>query len=187
MSTSLNELKAVPSQALEALEADNWTIEELSTASVKELTGYSGIGKATGQKIIVEAQSILDKWMLTETESLDRQAQLEVMPADAIIRELIDDGLTLQVIALSPVKVLEGHRGISRELAAKVISRAMEMVNERGLLESKGIVINDAPYKKTFAGFPEEWLSGAVEPPPMSVRVKRVFDQAKAEYEAGHG
>lgn len=184
---TLDEMKSIPDPARAALEADDWTVEKLSTAAIRELTGYSGIGKATAQKIIVEAQNILNKWMLTETEALDRQAQLAVMPLEMIIQELIDDGLTLQVIALSPVRNLEGHKGINRELAARLISRAMEMVNEKGLLESRGVVQNDAPYKKTSAAFPEEWLSGVVEPPPMSVRVRRSFEQAKADYEAENG
>lgn len=181
------ELKTITSQTVQILEADEWTIEKLSTASTKELTGYSGIGRTTAQKIIDEAQEILNDQMLSESEILDHKTSLATLPVDEVIQALVAEGLTIQVLALSPVRSLDGHRGIDRALAAQVISRAQGMVNEQGLLESKGIIISNVPEKPSSPAFPEEWLSGAEIPPPMSVRVKRTFDKAKAIYEAENG
>lgn len=190
---NLDELKSVTTPVAKVLGGNGWTVEKLSTASVKDLTGYPGIGKVTAQRIIAEAQEAFNQERLAESKTLDYQARWSVLSVESIVNELINDGLSLEVLALSPVRNLEGHKGIDRALATKIISHCQGEINKRKLYESQVLArggtlaryIGQAPNRS--AAFPEEWLSGAINPPPMSVRVKRAFDQAKAEYEAENG
>lgn len=107
---------------------------------------------------------------------------LEGIPS-AIVERLEADRWTIQDLALATIAQLSGYDGVGAKTAAKIISLAQTQVNEQGLYESAQQKRSSPVYLQgSTAAFPEEWLSGEVEPPPMSVRVKRAFEGAVIDY-----
>lgn len=115
-----------------------------------------------------------------------------------MIEALGRDGWTVDLLALASVRALTSYKGIGDATAAKIISQAQDRVNEHGLYESKqqqdeairlarGSGLSTPVYPETSPAFPVEWLSGAVEPPPMGVRIRRNFEAAKLAWEVKHG
>jgi len=92
--------------------------------------------------------------------------------------------------------------GLTEREAVKAIGAAGRLVNEAKKLEAyRADVLSiippsppNAPSRPsppppvygpaTSAAFPEDWLSGQTAPPPMSLRVQRIFDQAVRDYQA---
>ena len=92
----------------------------------------------------------------------------------------------LQDIALSSSTALAKIKDIDGGLALTLISVAQDMLNQEKLYESRTTYIGGgaANVPAASAAFPTEWLSGAIGPPPMGVRVKRNFDRAQEAYKA---
>lgn len=57
---SLEKLKTLTDDTRELLEADDWTIERLAHARKSDLTPYKGIGDVTAERIIDEAELVLE-------------------------------------------------------------------------------------------------------------------------------
>lgn len=180
---SLEQIKSLTEKNRKLLESDDWTVESLATASVKDLTVYAGIGKATATRIISEAAAIVNASGIEESERLERDHYYQRTPPWKIIEDWEEEGMQLVDIALASAISLAAVKGISTELALRLISEAQGMVNKQNL--NKSMVLPPmAQQPATSSAFPVEWLSGAVEPPPMGIRIKRNFDRAKEEYEA---
>lgn len=176
----LNKLKSITKNVAGLLEADNWTVDQLSTSSITALTQYEGIGKKTAEKIIAESAKILNERGLEESEILAWENFLRKASPASITKKLIEDdeNVTIESLALSTIGDLAQY-SIDEGLAAKIISYAQDEVNRQGLYDS-GVV--SAATKSSNPAFPDEWLSGEVPPPPMGVRVKRAFDAAVKDY-----
>lgn len=177
---SLNDMKSLTEMQRRLLEDDDWTVEKLARAEVKELTKVKGIGTATAPKIISEALGIIN------ISSLDspKGSQYQNVPPRKVVLDWEEQGMNVLEIALASAGALVATKGVSQDLAIEVISAAQSIVNERNLYQGRqtaAIVMSSNPHAVSPA-FPEEWLSGKVEPPQMSVRIKANFDQAKAAY-----
>jgi hypothetical protein len=92
-----------------------------------------------------------------------------------------DDSLPIEAVALSSAQALAALKGIGESLALRLISKAQDLVNERGLYQSR-IVTPGGPTRQINSAFDERWLSGEIEPPSMSIRVRRNFEKAQREY-----
>lgn len=57
----LTENKHVPKALVVTLEAAGWTISKLSTAGLKQLTRYPGIGAVTAKRIIEESREMMNE------------------------------------------------------------------------------------------------------------------------------
>lgn len=187
----LNDFRTITSQVAKLLEADKWTVDKLATATVKDLTGYTGIGKVTAEKIIAEAGEYVNQAGLSEAERLERERYLATAPVRKIVEDLAGEGFSLDMLALLHVSNLEGYKLISHDLAKEIISFAQKEINRQKLFESRAMATQAAVQQQSGnavqqqggnSAFPVEWLSGQVNPPPMSVRVRRAFEQAKAAY-----
>ena len=183
---NLNELESVTEQVVTLLEADEWTLDKLSTATVNELVAYKGIGKITAERIIEEAASLLNKKGLEDADRLAKEYYYQKTPPSKIALDWEKEGLSVTELALTSVRALVALKGIDESLAIQIISAAQDILNERKLYESHLTIPGSNP-KVTSAAFPVEWLSGAVAPPPMAVRVKRVFDEAVSAYARANG
>ena len=180
------ELKSLKSEALALLEADGWTVEKLAVATVKELVGYKGIGRVGAANAIAEAAEALNEQGLNEAGQLAEENYYQKAPSAKILTDWEDEGLPIEIVALSTSRALAAMKGIDEALALRLISAAQGIVNKRGLYQSR-VVTSGSPVRKTSAAFPEEWLSGKVEPPQMSIRVRRNFEAAQREYKAANG
>jgi ribosomal protein S13 len=179
----LSELKSVNAQVGLLLEANDLTVEKLATATPRALTKFKGIGQVTAKRIIIEAGQLVNIEKADEARQMARQVYLQKAPTRKLVDDLIEeDGFSLQSLALAPVRALEGHKDIDAALAARIISQAQGQLNAQMLYEGRSGHYSGLP-KETSAAFPVEWLSGQVAPPPMAIRVKRIFEQAKADYE----
>lgn len=175
------ELKSLKREALELLEEDGWTIEKLATTTVKKLIVYTGIGRVGAAKAIAEAVEILNEQGLEDAEQLAKGRYYQKASLARVLTDWEDEGLDIQDVALASSRALAALKGIGEDLAIRLISKAQGLVNERGLYESKAVPYGGTP-RETSAAFPTAWLSGAEEPPPMSTRVRRLFDRAKKAY-----
>jgi hypothetical protein len=102
-------------------------------------------------------------------------------PPAKILKDWEEAGLSLKAVALSSAQALVVMKGIDESLALRLISKAQDIVNERGLYESR-IIAPAGSVRQTSSAFDEKWLSGEVEPPPMSIRVRQNFERAQEEY-----
>jgi hypothetical protein len=186
---SLNEIKALTEKTRGLLEADNWTIEKLATATVRDLTKYAGIGKATAPRIISEAMGIVNETGAQDSERLAKELYYQNSPSWKILKDWEKEGMAIEDIAVASAGALAAVKGISMEQSLQLISEAQGIVNKRGLQSSRvvrgGGSIGAVP--AISAAFDEEWLNGKVQPPEMSVRVKRNFEEAKQAYKEKYG
>jgi hypothetical protein len=186
---SLSDIGALNQKQAAMLEFDEWTVEKLAVATVKKLTEYIGIGKITATGTIAEAIEILNERGLDEAKdlALEHHYQKASRATRAtILKHWEDSGLPIKAVALSSARALAALKGIDETLALQLISNAQGIVNKRGLSQSR-IVAPGSPLRQTSAAFDERWLSGEVEAPPMSIRVRRNFEEAKKEYRAANG
>jgi Holliday junction resolvasome RuvABC DNA-binding subunit len=169
-----------------ALNQKQWTVEKLAVATVKVLTAYTGIGKITADKAIAEAAGILNEQGAEDAGRLAIEHYHQKAPPAKILTDWEDGGLPIKAVALSSAQALSALKGIDEQLALRLISKAQDIVNERGLYESR-IIAPAGTVRQTSSAFDERWLSGEVDPPPMSLRVRQNFERAQKEYKAANG
>jgi hypothetical protein len=182
---TLAELKSLKGDVATMLDAAGWTVEKLATATVKGLMVHKGIGRVGAAKIIAEAAEILNAQGLEDADRLARERYYQKAPLTKILEDWEEAGLPLDVVALTSNIALAALKGIDEAFAMRLISKAQDIVNRRGLYQSRALP--GGPTRKINAAFDEKWLSGEADPPEMSVRVKRNFEQAKNEYRAANG
>jgi hypothetical protein len=88
---------------------------------------------------------------------------------------------------LTSARALAALKGIDEALALRLISKAQDLVNKRGLYQSRIAAVPASPPRQINAAFDEKWLSGEVEPPLMSNRIRRNFEAAQGEYRVANG
>lgn len=181
------ELKSLKPEAAALLEADNWTIEKLAVSTVTRLVMYKGIGKVTARKVIAEAAEILNDQGLDEAGQLASEHYYQKTPLAKILTDWEEADLPLKNVALTSARALAALKGVDEALALRLISKAQGLVNKRGLYQSRSVITAGGTARETNAAFDEKWLSGEVEPPAMSTRVRRNFEAAKREYRAANG
>lgn len=181
------ELKSLKAEVAEALKADEWTVESLAVATVKELVIYRGVGRIGAAKIIAEAAEMLNERGLATSDTLAMENYYQTSSSAKVLKDWEDNGLPIRAVALTTARALAALKGIDEALAIRLISEGQNIVNRRGLYQSRVAVLGDGPSRQTNAAFDEKWLSGEVEPPPMSIRVKRNFDEAQRGYRAANG
>jgi hypothetical protein len=167
------------------LAMDVWTIEKLAIATVKELMTYKGIGRIGARKIIAEATEILNERGLEDADRLAEEHYYQKAPLAKILTDWEEGGLPAKAVALSSAASLAVMKGIDELLALRLISKAQDVVNKRGLYQSR-IATPRGGVRQTNAAFDEKWLSGEVIPPAMSIRVRRNFERARREYRANN-
>lgn len=175
------ELKSLKREPLALLEADGWTIEKLAVATIRKLTTYSGIGRVGAKKIIAEAIEITNEQGLEDADRLAEEHYYQKAGLAKILTDWEKNGLPLKVVALSSARALVALKGIDESLTLQLISKAQDIVNKRGLYQSR-MVIPGGDVRQTNSAFDERWLSGEIDPPPMSIRVRRNFEEAQREY-----
>jgi hypothetical protein len=180
------ELKSLKPEAVSLLEADGWTIEKLAVATIKELVAYKGIGRVGGGNAIAEATEILNQQGLEDAETLAIERYYQKAPLAKILTDWEEAGLSIEAVALSSARALVVLKNIEKSLALKLISAAQNIVNKRALYQSR-VATPGAEARQINPAFDEKWLSGEVEPPPMSLRVQRNFEKAQREYRAANG
>jgi hypothetical protein len=178
---SLSDIGALNQKQAAMLEFDNWTVEKLAVAAVKDLVTYKGIGRVGAAKAIAEAAGIVNKQGAEDAGRLAVERYYQKAPLAKILTDWEADGLLLEAVALSSARALAALKGIDEPLALRLISKAQDLVNERGLYQSR-ITAPGGPTRQINAAFDERWLSGEIEPPPMSIRVQRNFENAQREY-----
>jgi hypothetical protein len=117
---------------------------------------------------------------------------------------LEDAGWTVMELATASVSQLT-TLGLTEREAVKVIGAAGRLVNEEKKVEAyRADVLSiippsppGSPHRPSppppvygpaaSAAFPEDWLSGRAAPPPMAVRIRRIFDQAVRDYRVRGG
>lgn len=179
-------LKSLKREALEALEADQWTIETLAVATVNELVIYKGIGRVGAANAITEAAGLINDRGLTDADELATEHYYQKATPAKILKDWEDAGLPTKNVALTSARALAALKGIDEALALRLISVAQDVVNRQGLYES-GSIGAIGVTRQNNSAFDEKWLSGEVEPPPMAIRVKRIFERTRDEYEAANG
>jgi hypothetical protein len=179
MTLELKSLKAEPSALLEA---DGWTIEKLAVATTKELVAYRGIGRVGAAKIIGEAIEMLNEQGLDDADRLATEYYYQKSTLTKILLDWEEGGLSLEAVALASGRALAALKGIEESLAMRLISKAQDLINERALHQSWTIAAAGG-IRQSNPAFDTRWLSGEVEPPPMSVRVRRNFEAAQREYQ----
>lgn len=180
MTLELKSLKDVP---LALLEADGWTIEKLATATAKELVIYKGIGRVGAAKIIAEAAEILNEQGLADADRMASERYYQKVPLAKVLTDWEEDGLPIKNVALTSARALGALKGIDEALVIRLISAAQDLLNERGLHQSR-VYMPGTSVRQINSAFDEKWLSGKVAPPPMSIRVRRNFEAAQKEYKA---
>lgn len=185
----LNDLKSLNDRAAQILAADDWTIERLSTATVKQVSAYSGIGRVTARRAIDEAAQALNEQGVEVSAQLANKQYYQKSPPRKIVSDWHKDGMSLLDIALASSSALAKIKGIEEALALTLISAAQDMLNKEKLYESQNVYIGGgaATVPAASAAFPAEWLSGAVAPPLMGARIRRNFDRAQEAYKAANG
>lgn len=168
------------------LELDGWIIEKLAVATVGELVAYSGIGKIGAGKIIAEAAEILNEQGLVDADRLASERYYQKAPLPKVLTDWEEDGLPLKDVALTSARALGALKGIDEALAMRLISKAQDLLNFRGLYQGR-VYMGGVSVRQINAAFDEKWLSGEVEPPPMSHRIRRNFEAAQREYKAANG
>lgn len=160
---SLSNLKSLNQRQINTLFEESWTVEQIATAKIKNLTGYSGIGKVTAEKVIEEAALLVNAQGLEEAEKLSIERYYQKTPPWKIIADWEMAGLSLEDVALSSVEALSILKGINEDLASKCITIAQTKVNDRKLIESQQMF----PLPGGGASLQE------ATPSNMSVRVQR--------------
>ncbi len=186
MNFDLGIMDALNEDQATRLAYDGWTIEKLATSTAKELVAYKGIGRVGAAKIIAEAGQILNERGLDDAGQLAEEHYHQKAPPTKILTDWEDEGLPLKDVALTSARALAALKGIDEALAMRLISKAQDLLNQRGLYQSR-MVLPGGGARQTNAAFDEKWLSGEVEPPPMSIRIRRNFERAKEEYRAANG
>lgn len=181
---SLSDIGALNHTQAAMLEFNNWTIEKLAVATVRELVAYKGIGKKTATKAITEAAEILNEQGLDEADQLATEHYYQKASPARVLTDWEKGGLSIEVVALSSARALAALKGIDEALAPRLISAAQGIVNKRGLYQSR-IYMPGISVRQINAAFDEKWLSGEVEPPSMSIRIRRNFEQIQREYREG--
>lgn len=187
MNFDLGMMDALNEDQVSRLARDDWTIEKLAVATVKELVSYKGIGRVGAAKIIAQAAGIMNRGLMEDANKLAIEHYYQKAPAAKILTDWEDEGLPLKNVALTSARALAALKGINEALALRLISKAQDLLNERGLYQSRMAVSGDSAAHQANAAFDEKWLSGEVEPPPMSIRVRRNFEAAQREYRAANG
>jgi hypothetical protein len=182
---TLAELKSLKGDVATMLDAAGWTVEKLATATVKGLMVHKGIGRVGAAKIIAEAAEILNAQGLEDADRLARERYYQKAPLTKILEDWEEAGLPLDVVALTSNIALAALKGIDEDFAMRLIKEARKLVNRRGLYQSRALPGGPTRHQ-TNAAFDEKWLSGEADPPEMSIRVKRNFEQAKKEYRAAN-
>lgn len=177
---NLSDLSLTKSQ-IDVLESNGWAVSDIATANVSQLTRLKGIGRVTAEKVILEAVELLNTEGLQEAEHLAMERYYQKAPPAKVLEDWEEEGLFTLDVALYSASALALLKGITEDQALKIISYAQGVVNKEKLYESK--VNSLAPPKPSSPAFPEKWLSGEEEPPPMSIRIRRNFEKAKVEYE----
>ena len=180
------DLKSLKPEEIALLEADGWTVEKLAVAAVKKLTGYKGIGRVGAARVIAEAADIVNEQGVKDASRLGVESYYQKTPLAKILIDWEESNLSIEVVALSTARALAALKGIDEPLALKLISEAQGIVNERGLYQSH-IAASGGVIRQNNAAFDERWLSGEIEPPEMSIRVRRNFEQAQEEYRIANG
>jgi hypothetical protein len=181
---SLDMMETLNDNQAAMLAIDGWTVEKLAVGTVKELTSYKGIGRVGAKNIIAEAAEILNEQGLEDAEQLAEERYYQKAPLAKVLTDWEDEGLDIQEVALTSARALAALKGIDEDLAIRLISKAQDLINQRGLYQSKAVVPYGGTPRETSPAFPVAWLIGDEEPPPMSTRVRRLFDKAKEEYQA---
>lgn len=186
---TLDDLKTLTEQQKEVLKKSAWAITDLATAQVKDLTKLKGIGRVTAERVIEEARSLLNEEGAKEAARLAKERYYMKAPPAKIVADWTEGGLPIKEIALTSARALAVLKGIKEDLALRCISYAQDELNRMKLYESRTMApqVRESSAGSSSAAFPEEWLSGATQPPPMSVRVKANFERAKKAYEAANG
>jgi hypothetical protein len=182
---SLSDIGALNHKQAGLLEFHEWTIEKLAMATIKELVKYAGIGEITARRAIAEASAILNEQGLEAAEALAEEHYYQKAPLAKILTDWEEGGLPAKAVALSSAASLAVMKGIDEPLALRLISKAQDVVNKRGLYQSR-IATPRGGVRQTNAAFDEKWLSGKVVPPAMSIRVRRNFERARREYRANN-
>jgi SpoU rRNA methylase family enzyme len=178
------ELKSLKAEPLALLDADGWTVEKLAVTTVKKLMAYKGIGRIGAKKAIAEAAEILNAQGLEDANKLAAEYYYQKSSLAKILADWEDGGLPTKTVALTPARALAALKGIDESLALRLISEAQDIVNKRGLYQSR-IAAPGGAVRQTSPAFDEKWLSGEAEPPEMSRRVRRNFEAARREYREG--
>lgn len=173
-------LKSLKPEAAALLEAGGWTIEKLATATAKELV-TKGIGRVGADKAIAEAAEVLNAQGLDEAQDLAGEHYYQKASLSKILTDWEEGGLSIKIIALTSARALAALKGIDEALALRLISTAQDLLNKRGLYQSR-MVLPGGTTRQINAAFDEKWLSGEIEPPAMSIRVRRNFEAAQREY-----
>lgn len=89
----LNEIKSLGPMARKQMESDEWTVEQLATANWVRLTTYRGVGTLTAQRIVGEAQELVNQERLAQAEAQDgpgvvEQAEMELPAASARVKRI---------------------------------------------------------------------------------------------------
>jgi hypothetical protein len=180
------ELKSLKNEAVALLDADKWTLDKLATATVKEIMAYKGIGRVGAAKAIAEAADLLNEQGLDDSDRLALEQYYEKAPPAKILKDWEAGGLSVKAVALSSAAALSALKSTGLLLALRLISEAQDVVNKRGLYQSR-VRVPGGLARQTNAAFDERWLSGAIEPPAMSIRVRRNFERAQREYKEQNG
>lgn len=87
MTSPLVDVTAIPSELLDTIEADGWTLESLAAAKPGDLTGYEGIGPVTEGRIIEGAQSLAGAALQPATTKMIRSlsATRLVVPLNPVV------------------------------------------------------------------------------------------------------
>lgn len=180
MTLELKSLKSLKLEAVALLEANGWTIDKLATAAIKDLAAYKGIGVGAA-KIIDEAAEILNEQGLADADQLAEEHYYKKTSPDKVLEDWEEEGLTIKIVALTSARALAALKGIDEAMALRLISTAQDLLNRRGLYQSR-MVLPGSTTRQINAAFDEKWLSGEIEPPAMSIRVRRNFEAAQREY-----
>lgn len=178
---NLSDVEALNQKQMAMLVLDGWTVEKLAVSTIEKLTSYNGIGKVTAAKVIAEAAEILNEQGAEDAGRLAVEHYYQKAPPAKILKDWEDGGLPIKVVALTSMQALAALKGIDEKLALRLISAAQDIVNKRGLYQSR-ITTPAGSIRQNSPAFDEGWLSGEVEPPPMSIRVRRNFERAQKEY-----
>lgn len=183
----IEELKSLTRPQVEILEEAGWSVEDIATSQIKDLTRLKGIGKVTARKVIEEAAFLLNEQGLEEAEQLAKERYYQKAPPAKILEDWAAEGLPVEVVALSTAAALARIKGIDESIAMRIISEAQDVLNRQKLYESRTVAASDVASKGASPAFPVAWLSGDEEPPPMSNRIRRNFETAREAYRKANG
>lgn len=178
-------LKSLKPELVTMLEADGWDVGKLAVTTVKKLVGYRGIGRVGAAKIIVEAAGTLNERRLDEADQLAEEHYYRKSSRAKVLTDWEEDGLPIENVALTSARALSALKGIDEALALRLISKAQDIFNKRGLYQSS-MVLPGGRARQTNSAFDVRELSGEIQPRPMSNRIRRNFEAAQREYRAAN-